>query len=165
MHLVTAIVGAAILVNTVVYVQGTLQLGKLEYGWVMAAFRIGATVASSRLGSFSPILNKTVLTSLGAILITAALLPGNWVGLGGLFLIMGNSWNWTNPSECVHPPIKLARPGLRCAVCLEPFLVGLLLPPGWVVRGTFLGMGIPGQQSDWDNVLGWCSYPVATDKS
>ncbi|WP_299405704.1 MFS transporter, partial [Acaryochloris sp. IP29b_bin.148] len=87
MQLVAAIVGAAILVNTVGYVQGTLQLGKLEYGWVMAAFGIGATLASLGLGSFSPTVNKTVLTSLGAILITVALLPANWVGLGGLFLL------------------------------------------------------------------------------
>ena len=37
MQLVAAISGAAILVNTVSYVQGNLQLGKLEYGWAMAA--------------------------------------------------------------------------------------------------------------------------------
>ena len=87
MQLVAAISGAAIMVNTVSYVQGTLQLGKLEYGAVMAAFGLGATLASVGLGSFSPKVNKTMLTSLGAILITLALLPANWVGLGGLLLL------------------------------------------------------------------------------
>ncbi|MFE4108522.1 MFS transporter [Almyronema epifaneia] len=87
MQLVAAIAGAAVLVNTVSYVQGTLDLGKLEYGWVMAAFGIGATLASVGLGSFSPTVSKTMLTRLGAILIVLALLPANWVGLGGLLLL------------------------------------------------------------------------------
>lgn len=87
MQLVAAIAGAAILVNTVGYVQGTLDLGKLEYGWVMAAFGIGATLASVVLGSISPTVNKLILTSLGAILITLALLPANWAGLGSLLLL------------------------------------------------------------------------------
>jgi NRE family putative nickel resistance protein-like MFS transporter len=87
MQLVAAIVGAAILVNTVSYVQGNLQLGKLEYGAVMAAFGMGATLASVGLGNFSPTLNKTVLPRFGAILMTLALLPANWAGLGGLLLL------------------------------------------------------------------------------
>ncbi|MEB3231758.1 MAG: hypothetical protein VKJ64_12170 [Leptolyngbyaceae bacterium] len=73
MQLVAAIAGAAILVNTVSYVQDTLQFGKLEYGAVMAAFGISAMLASLGLGSFSPRMNKTMLTRLGAILITLAL--------------------------------------------------------------------------------------------
>jgi NRE family putative nickel resistance protein-like MFS transporter len=87
MQLVAAIAGAAILVNTVSYVQGTLQLGKVEYGAVMAAFGIGATLASVGLGSFGLTLNKTVLTRLGAMLITLALLPAHWARLGGLLLL------------------------------------------------------------------------------
>lgn len=42
--LVASIAGAQILVNTVGYVQGTLKLGEVQYGWVMAAFGIGATL-------------------------------------------------------------------------------------------------------------------------
>lgn len=87
MQLVAAIAGAAILVNTVGYVQGTLQLGKLEYGWVIAAFGMGATLASIGLGTVNPGQKQTVLTSLGAALITLALLPANWVDLGGLLLL------------------------------------------------------------------------------
>jgi NRE family putative nickel resistance protein-like MFS transporter len=84
---VAAITGAAILVNTVGYVQGTLELGKLEYGWVMGAFGIGATLASVGLGTFNQKQKKTILTSIGAILITLALLPANFVNLGGLLLL------------------------------------------------------------------------------
>ncbi len=87
MQLVTAISGAAILVNTVGYVQGLLGLGKLEYGWVMAAFGIGATLASVGLGTFKRRIQLTALTALGAILITLALFPANFVNLGGLLLL------------------------------------------------------------------------------
>ncbi|MBE7384940.1 MAG: MFS transporter [Leptolyngbya sp. SIO1E4] len=88
MQLVAAIAGAAILVNTVGYVQGTLQLGKLEYGWAMAAFGIGATLASLGLGTLVNQKRKqTAFISLGAALITLALLPANWVSLGGLLLL------------------------------------------------------------------------------
>ena len=53
MQLVASVTGAQILVNTVGYVQGTLNLGKVEYGWVMAAFGIGATLASVAFGNFN----------------------------------------------------------------------------------------------------------------
>jgi NRE family putative nickel resistance protein-like MFS transporter len=90
MQLVAAITGAAILVNTVGYVQGNLQLGKLEYGWVMAAFGIGATLASIALGTVNHRQKQTVLTALGAALITLALLPANWVsGLLLLWVVAG----------------------------------------------------------------------------
>ena len=87
MQLVAAISGAATLVNTVGYVQGLLGLGKLEYGWVMAAFGIGATLASVGLGTFQRIIKLTALTAMGAILITLALFPANFVDLGGLLLL------------------------------------------------------------------------------
>lgn len=87
MQLVAAIAGAAILVNTVGYVQGNLQLGKLEYGWVMAAFGMGATLASIGLGTVNLGQKQTVLTGLGAALITLALLPASWLSLGGLLLL------------------------------------------------------------------------------
>jgi len=92
MQLVAAIAGAAILVNTVGYVQGTLQLGKLEYGWVMAAFGLGVTLASIALGTVNPRQKQTILTGLGAALLTLALLPANWVSLGGLLLLWAISY-------------------------------------------------------------------------
>jgi NRE family putative nickel resistance protein-like MFS transporter len=87
MQLVVAISGATILVNTVSYVQGILGLGKLEYGWVMGAFGMGATLASIGLGTFNQKLKKVKLTSIGAILITLVLFPANLVDLGILLLL------------------------------------------------------------------------------
>ena len=87
LQLITAIVGAAILVNTVGYVQGILQLGQLEYGWVMAAFGIGATLASIGLGNFQQKMSPVIWASIGAVLTTLALLPANLVSLAGLLLL------------------------------------------------------------------------------
>ncbi len=87
LQLVAAIAGAEILVNTVGYVQGVLQFGKIEYGWVMAAFGIGATIASIGLGNFSQKFSPILLTSIGTVLITLALLPANLVNLGGLLVL------------------------------------------------------------------------------
>jgi MFS transporter, NRE family, putaive nickel resistance protein len=87
MQLIAAIAGAEILVNTVSHIQGTLNLGKLEYSWAMAAFGIGATLASVGLGRGKQKFNLTVYIGAGAVLITLALLPANWTHLGGLLLL------------------------------------------------------------------------------
>jgi MFS transporter, NRE family, putaive nickel resistance protein len=87
LQLITAIAGAEILVNTVGYVQGTLHLGKVEYGWVMAAFGIGATLASIGLGHVPQKTNSIFWTSVGAFLITLGLLPANLADLSGLLLL------------------------------------------------------------------------------
>jgi len=87
MQLVAAIAGAQILVNTVGYVQGTLNLGKVEYGWIMAAFGIGATLASVGLVNSMQRYRKTVLTGAGAILLILALLPANFASLKWLLLL------------------------------------------------------------------------------
>jgi MFS transporter, NRE family, putaive nickel resistance protein len=92
MQLVAAIAGAEILVNTVGYIQGVLQLGKLEYSWAMAAFGIGATLASIGLGSVTQTIRKDQFIYTGTILITIALLPANFVNLQellALWLIAG----------------------------------------------------------------------------
>jgi MFS transporter, NRE family, putaive nickel resistance protein len=87
LQLVTSIAGAEILVNTVGYVQGALHLDKVEYGWAMAAFGMGATLASIGLGSFPQKVSPILLTSSGAILITLALIPANLTNLGGLLVL------------------------------------------------------------------------------
>ncbi|ESA35322.1 nickel resistance protein [Leptolyngbya sp. Heron Island J] len=87
LQLVAAIAGAQILVNTVGYVQGTLQLGKLEYGWVMAAFGIGATLAAINLGNARKKNNPILLASGGAVLITLTLASANFVDWAGLLLL------------------------------------------------------------------------------
>lgn len=87
MQLVASVTGAQILVNTVGYVQGTLNLGKVEYGWVMAAFGIGATLASVAFGSFNQRLDRTGFIAIGATLITVALLPANFASFASLLLL------------------------------------------------------------------------------
>jgi NRE family putative nickel resistance protein-like MFS transporter len=87
LQLVASIAGAQILVNTVSYVQGNLKLGNLEYGWVMSAFGIGATIAALMVGAISKKWESTTLMSLGAALITAAILPANYVSLAPLMLL------------------------------------------------------------------------------
>ena len=87
LQLIAAISGAEILVNTVGYVQGVLHFGKIEYGWVMAAFGIGATIASIGLGNFQQKFSPILLMSIGTVLMTLALLPANLVNLGGLLVL------------------------------------------------------------------------------
>jgi MFS transporter, NRE family, putaive nickel resistance protein len=87
LQLVASIAGAQILVNTVGYVQGTLKLSSIEYGWVMAAFGIGATIAAVIVGAINQKWERTVLVLFGAILITFAILPANYVGLVPLILL------------------------------------------------------------------------------
>jgi MFS transporter, NRE family, putaive nickel resistance protein len=86
-QLVTAIAGAEVLVNTVGHLQGSLHAGKLEYGWVMAAFGLGATVAALSSGYLKQKNSPILLISSGAALMTLAILPANYVGLGGLLIL------------------------------------------------------------------------------
>ncbi len=46
-ELVSAIAGAQILINTVGYIKGQLHLTEKHYGYIMAAFGIGAAIAAS----------------------------------------------------------------------------------------------------------------------
>ena len=87
MQLVASIAGAQILVNTVGYVEGTLKLGNQQYGWTMAAFGIGATVASVIFGTLDRQLPRTSFAFIGAALISVALLPANFVQLSPLMLL------------------------------------------------------------------------------
>ncbi len=73
--------------NTVGYVQGTLKLGNIEYGWVMAVFGIGATVSSVVVGAIAKKWERATLAFFGAVLITLAILPANYVGLAPLMLL------------------------------------------------------------------------------
>lgn len=87
MQLVASITGAQILVNTIGYVQGTLTLGSVQYGWVMGSFGIGATIAAVVVGSLKQRWARTTLILIGVSLITVALLPANYAGLGLLMLL------------------------------------------------------------------------------
>jgi MFS transporter, NRE family, putaive nickel resistance protein len=87
LQFVAAIAGAEILVNTVGYIQSHLQLGKLEYGWVMSAFGLGATLATVGLGYLNQPRKAIAWITIGASLITLALLPANAANLQGLMLL------------------------------------------------------------------------------
>jgi MFS transporter, NRE family, putaive nickel resistance protein len=87
MQLVASITGAQILVNTVGYVQGTLEQTAVEYGWVMMGFGLGATAGSMAIG-FYPRYRSKILTILGGgLLITVALMGANYVSLPVLILL------------------------------------------------------------------------------
>jgi MFS transporter, NRE family, putaive nickel resistance protein len=87
MQLITAIAGAEVLVNTVGHLQGSLHGGKLEYGWVMAAFGLGATLAALSSGYLKQKVSPVFLISGGAVVMTLAVLPANFVSLGGLLVL------------------------------------------------------------------------------
>ncbi|QDL10718.1 MFS transporter [Brasilonema octagenarum UFV-E1] len=87
MQLVASIAGAQILVNTVGYVQGTLKLGNVQYGWVMAAFGIGATLCAVVIGALDRRIGRTTFVLMGATLITVALLPANNASLALLMVL------------------------------------------------------------------------------
>ncbi|PZO54103.1 MAG: MFS transporter [Phormidesmis priestleyi] len=87
MQLVVSVTGAQILINTVGYVQGTLKLSSVQYGWAMGAFGIGATLAASTVGSLGQRWTRQALMLVGAVLITGALLPASYVGLAPLLML------------------------------------------------------------------------------
>ncbi len=101
LELVAAVSGALILVNTVGYVKGKLTLGDAEYGWVMAAFGIGATAAALLAGSLARRMAQTTFVLVGALVTTVAVLPANRTDLYllmVLWLLAGAGQNWVNLS-------------------------------------------------------------------
>ena len=87
LQLIAAIAGAEIIVNSVSYVQGILHLGKLEYGYVMSAFGVGATITSISLINLNQHLRQTVFVGLGVVLITLSILPANWSNFNALMIL------------------------------------------------------------------------------
>ncbi len=99
LELVAAVSGALILVNTVGLVRGQLHLPESRYGWVMAAFGIGATAAALLAGALTKRIAQTTFVVLGAVLTSVAVLPANHAGLWllmGLWLLAGAGQNAVN---------------------------------------------------------------------
>ncbi|MBC6992117.1 MFS transporter [Hymenobacter sp. BT491] len=99
LELVAAVSGALILVNTVGLVRGQLHLPEAQYGWVMAAFGIGATAAALLAGALTRRIAHTTFLILGAVLTSLAVLPANHAGLWplmGLWLLAGAGQNAVN---------------------------------------------------------------------
>jgi MFS transporter, NRE family, putaive nickel resistance protein len=103
LELVAAISGAWILVNTVGFVKGQLNLGDVQYGWVMAAFGIGATLAALLTGIFEKRIARTTFILIGALVTSLAILPTNLLTLAPLMVlwfVAGAGQNWVNlPTE------------------------------------------------------------------
>jgi len=101
LELVAAVSGALVLVNTVGLVRGQLHLSDVRYGWVMAAFGIGATAAALLAGALTKRMAHTTFVVVGAVLTSLAVLPANHAGLAGLlglWLLAGAGQNWVNLS-------------------------------------------------------------------
>jgi MFS transporter, NRE family, putaive nickel resistance protein len=64
-----------------------LHLGKVEYGWVMGAFGIGATIAAASLSKVSQRSNRLWLMGFGCLMMTIALLMAQGSSLGILMLL------------------------------------------------------------------------------
>jgi MFS transporter, NRE family, putaive nickel resistance protein len=99
LELVASVAGAWILVNSVVLVKGGLGLDDLAYGWVMAGFGAGATVAALALGVLDARVPRTTFLGLGALVISLAVLPADLVGiapLAALWFVAGIGTNWVN---------------------------------------------------------------------
>jgi MFS transporter, NRE family, putaive nickel resistance protein len=104
LELVASVAGALVLVNTVGLVRGPLLrgglgLGNLEYGWVMAAFGVGATLAALAAGALEKRLPRTRFVLLGAVVTTLAVFPANFMPFApllALWLVAGAGQNWVN---------------------------------------------------------------------
>lgn len=99
LDLAASIAGAWILVNSVVLVKSGLGLGDLHYGWVMAAFGAGATVAALAFGALEGRMARTSFITFGTLLIALAILPADFVPLlplAALWLLAGAGSNWVN---------------------------------------------------------------------
>jgi MFS transporter, NRE family, putaive nickel resistance protein len=87
LQLVGAIIGGQILVNTVSYVRGILNLGDREYGWVMMAFGAGMVVAALIVAATQKKLARHWLMFCGAILMIIVMLLAHQPSFIGLILL------------------------------------------------------------------------------
>lgn len=86
-ELVAAIAGAQILVNTVGYIEGQLHLTDKHYGYVMAAFGIGATIAAFASGNFDKSKNRMASLLIGGGLVCVSIALGNYVAFIPLLVL------------------------------------------------------------------------------
>src|ERR1700712_2363249 len=76
---VSAIAGAQILVNTVGHIKSGLHLDDKHYGWVMAAFGIGASIAAFVAGSLDKTKTRRISLILGALILAITIAVTNFV--------------------------------------------------------------------------------------
>jgi NRE family putative nickel resistance protein-like MFS transporter len=83
-ELASALAGAQVLVNTIGHIKGDLMLGDDEYGFIMAAFGAGATIAAFSSSTVDKSKNRTGLIISGALMIGTAVSFSNFVPFGVL---------------------------------------------------------------------------------
>ena len=86
-ELVSAIAGAQILVNTVGYVKGGLHLNNKYYGYVMAAFGSGASIAAFASGILDKTKDRIASLLIGAVLVCLSIAFANYVLLFPLLIL------------------------------------------------------------------------------
>lgn len=89
---VSAVAGAMILVNTINQIKNNLHLTDKYYGWVMAAFGVGAAIAAFVAGSLDKSKTRSVSLICGSLLLGAAIIFANnvpYYWLLALWLIAG----------------------------------------------------------------------------
>jgi NRE family putative nickel resistance protein-like MFS transporter len=89
---VSAIAGAMILVNTISHVKNELQLDDKYYGWVMAAFGIGASIAAFASGILDKTKSRSVSLISGALLLGLSVCFANFTSYPvfvGLWILAG----------------------------------------------------------------------------
>lgn len=85
-ELVSAMAGAFILVNTIILVKSGLDLTDKDYGLIMAAFGIGATVAAFVSGAIDKSKSRQVSLILGALVLGLAISAANYLSFSLLFV-------------------------------------------------------------------------------
>lgn len=85
-ELVSAMAGAFILVNTIILVKSGLSLTDREYGLVMAAFGIGATIAAFVSGVIDKSKSRQTSLILGSLTLGLAVSAANYLGFSLLFV-------------------------------------------------------------------------------
>lgn len=84
---VSAIAGAQILVNTIGHVKDGLGRSEAYYGWVMAAFGVGATMAAFLSGALDTSPSRKISLISGALVLGVAIMGANYVGYSVLLVL------------------------------------------------------------------------------
>lgn len=86
-ELVAAIAGAQIIVNSVGHIKADLLLSDKEYGWIMAAFGVGATIGAFTANSIDKSKSKAMLMIAGALILSSAISLANIVSYQALIIL------------------------------------------------------------------------------
>lgn len=86
-ELAAALAGAQVMVNTIGHIKGSMLLGDDEYGLIMAAFGMGATIAAFTSGTLDKSGDKRILLISGAFMLGAAVSFANFASFGVLIFL------------------------------------------------------------------------------